>query len=94
MDCKELFFSRHAFERMFQREIDPAAVGQLVANGEVIADYPDDRPFPSALLLGFHADQPVHIVVAHDPATGDCHVVTIYRPDPEIWDEAFRKRRA
>ena len=94
MDCKDLHFSRHAFERMFQREIDPDAVAQLVANGEVIADYPDDQPFPSALLLGFHADQPVHAVVAHDPVTGGCHVVTIYRPDSGIWDETFKKRRA
>jgi len=46
-------FSRHAFERMFQRGINPDAVAQLVANGEVIADYPDDQPFPSALLLDF-----------------------------------------
>lgn len=93
MDCKELHFSRHAFERMFQRGIDPDSVASLVEGGEIIADYPDDQPYPSALILGFHAGQPVHAVVAHDPATGNCHVVTIYRPDPEIWDAAFRKRK-
>ena len=79
---------------MFQRGIDPDAVAQLVACGEIIADYPNDQPFPGSLLLGFHADQPVHAVVAHDPTTGNCHVVTIYRPDPAIWDEAFKKRKA
>ena len=94
MDCRHLHFSRHAFERMFQRGIDPDAVAQLVASGEIIADYPNDQPFPSSLLLGFQAEQPVHAVVAHDPATGNCHVVTIYRPDPAIWDEAFKKRGA
>lgn len=94
MDCKGLHYSRHAFERMFQRGIDPDAVAGVVANGEVIADYPDDKPYPSALLLSFHGDQPVHAVVAHDPVTGDCHLVTIYRPDPAIWDKTFRKRRA
>ena len=94
MDCKDLHYSRHAFERMFQRGIDPDAVARVVASGEVIADYPDDKPYPSALLLGFHGEQPVHAVVAHDPATGDCHLVTIYWPDPAIWDKTFRKRRA
>ena len=94
MDCKDLHFSRHAFERMFQRGINPDAIAQIVASGEAIADYPDDQPYPSALLLGLHGDQPVHAVVAHDPATGDCHVVTIYWPDPAIWDETFKKRRA
>lgn len=94
MDCKGLHFSRHAFERMFQRGINPDAVAQIVASGEVIADYPDDQPYPSALLLGFYGSHPVHAVVAHDPATGDCHLVTIYWPDPAIWDESFKRRRA
>ena len=94
MDCKNLHFSRHAFERMFQRGIDPDTVAQVVASGEVLADYPDDQPFPSTLILGFHRGQPVHAVVARDSLTGDCYLVTIYRPDPLIWDEMFRKRRA
>ena len=93
MDCTRLHFSRHAFERMFQRAIDPDAVAQLVSSGELIADYPDDQPFPSALILGFNGSQAVHAVIARDPLNGDCYVVTIYRPDPAIWDEAFRKRR-
>ena len=94
MDCRQLHFSRHAFERMFQRGIDPDAVAQLVSSGEIIADYPDDQPFPSTLILGFHGGQPVHAVVARDPLGGDCYLVTIYRPDPVIWDEAFKNRRA
>ena len=94
MDCSNLYYSRHAFERMFQRGIDPDAVAQIVSSGEVIADYPEDRPFPSALILGFHGGQPVHAVVARDPESGECHLITIYRPDPEMWDEAFKKRRA
>src|SRR5471030_1267248 len=43
---------RHAFERMFQRGIDLDAVAQVISSGEVIADYPDDQPYPSTLLLG------------------------------------------
>ena len=94
MDCKHLHFSRHAFERMFQRGIDPNAVARIVASGEPIAEYREDQPLPSTLILGFHGGQPVHAVVARDLPTGDCYLVTIYRPDPMIWDEAFKKRRA
>ena len=94
MDCNNLHFSRHAFERMFQRGIDPDAVVQIVSSGEVIADYPDDQPYPSTLILGFHGGQPVHAVVARDPETSECHVVTIYRPDPVMWDEAYKKTRS
>ncbi|MDO8350780.1 MAG: DUF4258 domain-containing protein [Gallionella sp.] len=93
MDCKTMNFSRHAFERMFQRGIDPDAVAQVIAEGVVIADYPDDQPFPSVLLLGFDGRQPVHAVVARELATGNCHLVTIYLPDPAIWDESFKRRK-
>lgn len=93
MNCKVLHFSRHAFERMFQRGINPDVAARIVANGEVIADYPDDQPLPSSLLLGYYETQPVHAVVAYDTATGACMLVTIYWPDPAIWDESFKRRR-
>ncbi|MDO8264339.1 MAG: DUF4258 domain-containing protein [Gallionella sp.] len=94
MDCESLQFSRHAFERMFQRGINPDVVAQIIAEGEVIAGYPDDQPFPSVLLLGFYGSKPVHVVVAREPETGNCHLVTIYLPDPAVWNETFKRRRA
>lgn len=54
MDCRTLHYSRHAFERIFQRGINPEAIARIIAGAEVIVEYPDDQPFPSALLLGFH----------------------------------------
>lgn len=92
MECKTLHFSRHAFERMFQRGIDPTAVAHIIAEAEIIIEYPDDKPFPSALLLGFQGKQAIHTVVARSKE-GDCHLVTIYLPDPIIWDETFKRRR-
>ena len=92
MECKTLHFSSQAFERMFQRGIDPTVVARIVADAEIVFEYPDDKPFPSALLLGFHAKQAIHTVVAHSEE-GDCHLVTIYWPDPAIWDETFKRRR-
>ena len=93
MDCKTLHFSRHAFERMFQRGINPDVVTQIIAEGEVIANYSDDLPFPSVLLLSVYGKAPVHAVIARDPTTGSCYLVTIYLPDSAIWDESFKKRR-
>ena len=74
MNCKSLKFSRHAFERMFERDIDPDFIVSIVANGEIIANYPEDRPFPSVLILGFIANQPLHVVAARDPSSGECHI--------------------
>ena len=92
MNCATIYYSRHAFERMFERAIAPEAVGQILARGEIIADYPDDRPFPSALMLGFDRTRAIHVVVARDGASAECHVVTVYLPDAALWDATFKRR--
>jgi hypothetical protein len=50
MDCNAISFSRHAVQRMFERAISPAAVRMALENGEAIADYPADTPYPSMLI--------------------------------------------
>lgn len=93
MDCNAIRFTRHAFERLFARAIPPDSVIRILREGEVIGSYPDDVPYPSWLMLGFEREEPVHIVVARDPKTGVCFVITVYRPDPEFWSDDFRTRR-
>jgi len=93
MDCSAVRFTRHAFERMFERSVAPEAVVRIIREGEIIAAYPDDRPFPSVLILGFERNEPLHLVVARDPASGICFVVTVYRPDPTLWSEDFKTRK-
>lgn len=93
MNCTQISFTRHAFERMFEREISPEAVKNVAVAGEVIASYPDDQPYPSALLLGFVNTQPIHIVIAQDESTQACIIVTVYLPDPVLWDDSFKRRR-
>jgi hypothetical protein len=78
---------------MFQRGVRRDAVNAGVSGGETIADYPDDNPYPSRLLLGFVESRPLHVVVAWDAGTGTCITVTAYEPQPEQWQQGFRKRR-
>ncbi|MBK6637208.1 MAG: DUF4258 domain-containing protein [Rhodocyclaceae bacterium] len=92
--CSAIAYSRHALERMFERAIAPQTVARLLAEGEIIAEYPDDRPHPSVLILGFDGQRPIHIVVAQEASTACCVVVTVYPPDATLWDEAFKIRRA
>ena len=94
MYCVRLVFSGHAVQRMFERGIGRDGVEEVVAGGEAIAEYPDDSPYPSRLMLG-HADgRPIHVVVAVDLATGTCIVITVYEPRPVKWKSDFRTRRA
>ena len=78
---------------MFERKIQPEEVQEALEQGIAIEDYPEDTPFPSCLLLGWIRGQPLHLVVALDEASKTCYIVTVYRPEPEIWDSDFKTRR-
>ena len=93
MECRRILFSRHAIERMFQRSVPPAVVRRIIDEDDRIADYPQDKPYPSTLLLGLEKGRPVHVLVAREGQSGDCVVVTVYRPEPNVWNDDFRTRR-
>ena len=65
----------------------------VVSAGETIADYADDTPYPSRLILGFVKGQPIHVVVADDGAQAACVVITAYIPEEEQWSPDYRTRR-
>jgi hypothetical protein len=78
---------------MAEREIDRAAVLAVVYGGEVIEEYPDDSPCPSALVLGFVANRPLHVVVALDANGPDAYIITVYQPSPDKFEAGWRTRR-
>ena len=94
MRCDRIVFSGHPARRLFERAIGANEVAKILRHGEVIDDYPDDIPYPSCLVLGYVEDRPIHIVVAIDAETRICHVVTVYSPDPKLWENGFRRRRS
>jgi hypothetical protein len=87
-----LVLRKHAAHRMLQRGITMAEIEKVVTEGEVIEDYPGDRPFPSRLLLGWTESGPLHVVIA-DEENVTC-IITAYRPDPLQWDSTFRRQRS
>ena len=92
--CHEVIFSGHALVRMFERSISREDVLAVLEFGEVIADYPDDTPLPSCLMLGFVAGRPIHVVVATEKERKLCIIITAYIPDPILWNAEFRKRKS
>lgn len=44
-------WQRHALERIMEREILRDSVKEVLRNGEVIEDYPNEKPYPCALFL-------------------------------------------
>lgn len=78
---------------MFQRGITTDAVRAVIEKGSVIEAKPDDLPYPSRLILGWLDGRPLHVVVADDAAADVGVVVTVYEPDPTLWQPGFRRRR-
>jgi len=93
MSRRQLRFSRHALERMFERQITPEVVEQIIGDGQVIAEYPDDKPYPSRLMLGFDDERPVHVVYAEDIESMTGYIVTAYIPNANLWNDDFQTRR-
>jgi hypothetical protein len=93
LDGGRIEWNRHALERMLERGITRHAVTTILRTGEVIEEYPSDHPFPSALVFGMDDGQPLHAVVAFDPARGVLFVITAYRPDPLHFRDDYRTRR-
>lgn len=92
MICTDVRFSGHALVRMFERAIGTDDVLETLAEGEVIAEYPDDQPYPSVLLLGWCGERPLHVVAARTP-DALCIVITAYIPTKEHWNHDFKTRR-
>jgi len=79
--------------RMFERAITVNDVRQVLATGDTIREYRDDRPYPSRLVLGWSEGRPIHVLVADDPDRQLTVVITAYIPDPERWEPGYRRRK-
>lgn len=90
MECNKLVFSEHIISQMFKRNISVDDIKGILEDGEIIMTYPDDKPYPSYLILGFRNKRPLHLVVAKDNHIGQCIMVTVYEPDKKSWSLDFK----
>ena len=90
-----IFYSRHAKYEMENEEfgkIFDKEVSEAIYKGEVIEEYPEDKPYPSVLIYGrTTAGRPLHIVCAYDQGENLVVVITVYHPNPELWVEYKRR---
>ncbi|MEW6242372.1 MAG: DUF4258 domain-containing protein [Chloroflexota bacterium] len=93
MSNRRVIFRIHAIQRMFERRVSDEAVKRAIQTGETIENYPEDRPYPSRLILGWHGTRPLHIVIADNEAENETIVITVYEPDPNQWSANFRSRK-
>lgn len=56
-----LLYRVHAVQRMAERGIREEDVDRVIAEGKEMESYPDDKPYPSRLLLGWVERRPIHV---------------------------------
>ena len=83
----------HADEEAQTDHISFEEIFFSVLQGEIIEEYPTDKPYPSCLIYGdSFSGEPIHSVWANNPETDWAVLVTVYRPDPQRWKD-WRTRR-
>lgn len=90
----QLVFRIHALKRMRQRHIHEEEVRSVVANGEVIEDYPNAFPFPCRLMMGWYRGRCLHVVVAENAQASETIIITTYEPNNFEWEPDFKRRKS
>lgn len=93
MNCNRLVFSDHAISQMFKRNISVDAITSIIENNEVINEYPNDKPYPSFLLLGYINSRAIHVVLGRNIPENLCIVITAYEPTLDIWENDYKRKR-
>lgn len=85
-------WSVHSLKRMRERSISSLDYKNSIMTGEIIEQYPNDRPLPSCLILGNNlADAKLHNVSATD--NDYIYAITAYFPNRFEWEADFKTRK-
>ena len=91
-DDEKVFVTEHVAQRMRQRNIRYDDIISALMSGEVIESYPDDYPYPSALVLGYATDNAyLHVVCGSDGEY--LWIITAYYPSEQQWEADMKTRK-
>lgn len=92
--AKRILFLPHALNQMNapERMISTKEVREVIFQGMVIEDYPEDMRGHSCLILGQgHEDRPIHVICA--PKFDYLAIITAYLPSSKQWEPDWQTRR-
>ena len=84
--AKRVLLTSHAKAEAEEDSLEFEAIYYSVFGGEIIEDYPRDKPYPSCLVFGMTASvDPIHSVWGYDQGRQIAILITVYRPEPKRW---------
>ncbi len=88
----DVILTHHVLQRIRERQVERDDLFNVILNGEIIEQYPNDYPFPSCLILGNSINgAPLHIVCGL--GKNKVWVVTVYIPDFDEWEMDLKTRK-
>lgn len=91
-DRKNIEVTSHAILQLKARKIKLTDIYAGIYNGEIIEQYPDDKYYPSCLILYFCVNgKPVHFVCSI--GNNKVYIITAYNPDLKRWENDFKTRK-
>ncbi len=88
----KIVWRKHVLARLFERKIRRKDVLDVIQKGEIIEQYPDDRPYPSMLFFKFTEDKPLHVVASYDEVNKIVYIITAYEPTLGFFEKDFKTR--
>lgn len=79
--------------RLGQRFIARETIINAADTYELVEAYPEDKYFPSYLLLGREGDNAFHVLFGVDAEDQNVRIVTAYYPSPNEWETDLKTRR-
>jgi hypothetical protein len=88
----EYEISFHAEKERYAENITITDLENVIYNGEILEDYPDDVRGTSCLLLGHSQNRPIHIVCGYTPINW-IRIITVYIPERPKWINERRRSK-
>lgn len=91
----EVRVSEHGYDELLADGLLAREVVEGVLEAVVVEDYPDYPKGPCVLVFQRgRNNQPIHVVWGIPKGnTSPAVLVTVYSPDPELWEDGFLRRR-
>ena len=86
-----MVLTQHSRKRFAEPGISVDDIQYVFRTGEIIEQYPDDKPFPSCLILGCSGERALHVVASIDDDL--VYIITAYPPSPEKWESNWKIRK-